>query len=52
MSEDFEIVASELPNDGAAVEHAHTYARFMSALKWGFGTVAVLLMVLAIFLVR
>ena len=52
MSEDFEIVASELPHDGAAAEHVHTYERFMSAMKWGVVVLAVLLILLAVFLVR
>ena len=52
MSEDFKAVAENLPQDGAQVEHAVTYDRFIGAMKWGVAAVAVLLILLAIFLVR
>ena len=38
--------------DGAAHEHAATYDRFMSAMKGGVIAIAVLLILLAVFLVR
>lgn len=52
MSEDFKMVANDLPQDGAAREHTATYDRFTSAMKWGTVAVAILLILLAIFLVR
>jgi hypothetical protein len=45
-------VGGRVGNDGAAHEHAATYDRFTSAMKWGTVTVAVLLILLALFLVR
>lgn len=52
MSEDFKMVAEELPQDGAAGEHTVTYDRFTAAMKWGTVAIAILLILLAIFLVR
>lgn len=45
-------VGSKVGTDGAAHEHAVTYERFMSAMKWGTIAVAILLILLAVFLVR
>lgn len=52
MSEDFKMVSNDLSQDGAAGEHTVTYDRFTSAMKWGTVAIAILLIVLAIFLVR
>ena len=43
--------SGEVGTDGAAHEHAATYARFMAAMKWGVVAIAVLLIVLAVLLV-
>ena len=45
-------VGNNVGNDGAAHEHAVTYDRFTAAMKWGTVAVAILLILLAIFLVR
>ena len=45
-------VGENVGTDGAAHEHAVTYDRFTAAMKWGVVSIAVLLIVLAVFLVR
>ena len=45
-------VGGKVGNDGAAAEHAATYGRFMGVLKWGVVAVAILLILMALFLVR
>ena len=45
-------VGGPVGDDGAAVEHAATYDRFMGFMKWGVVAVAILLILMALFLVR
>lgn len=45
-------VGGQVGDDGAAVEHAATYERFMGILKWSVVAVAILLILMALFLVR
>jgi|GEM_PF-3318841 len=43
-------IGRDVGTDGAAHEHAVTYGRFMSIMKWSVVALAVLLILLAIFL--
>ncbi len=52
MSEDLEMVEAGLANDGAAAEHVKTYERVMGVLKWGTVFVAVVVILMAVFLVH
>lgn len=45
-------VRGRVGDDAAAVEHAATYERFMGFLKWGVVAIAILLILMALFLVR
>ena len=53
MANDFtETFHGQVGDDGASKEHLNTYLRVMAMLKWGTVALAILLILMAVFLVH